>query len=338
MEINAIVLAGGKGTRMKSDNPKCAHIIIDKPMVEYVIDTLRELKIKNIVTVVGYGKEVVMKLVEGKTKFAIQEEQLGTAHAVAQTQSLLEGKDGITIIAIGDVPFIRRETLYSLLINHMQEQADLTVLTVEHPEPSGYGRILRNKNGDLIKIIEDRDCSKEQTAIREINSSIYAVDNLLLFKHLKDIKNNNVQKEYYLTDLVEIFLKNNYRVNGYKTNNYKEISGINNKIQLMEMESEYQERILENHLLNGVTLHNPKTLQIGKDAILEQGATIMQNTQILGVSKIGKNAVIGPNTIINNSIIGANSNIYCSVVKNSKMKDRTKIGPFKYWDENKEQE
>lgn len=330
MEINAIVLAGGKGTRMKSDNPKCAHIIIDKPMVEYVIDTLRELKIKNIVTVVGYKKEVIMDIIKGKTKFAIQKEQLGTAHAVMQTRELLEGKDGITIIAVGDVPFIRRETFYSLIINHMQEQADLTVLTVEHPEPSGYGRILRAKNGDVLKIIEDRDCTKEQTAIREINASIYAVDNKLLFKYLNDIKNNNAQKEYYLTDLVEVFLKNKHKVSGYKANNYKEISGISNQVQLFEMERSYQENIFEKHLFNGVTLHNPQTIVIGKDVVIEPGAIILPNTQIVGKSKIKKNTTIGPNSIIQDSTIGEKSKIYYSVIKNSNIKSKTEIGPFKY--------
>lgn len=329
MEINAVVLAGGKGTRMKSEIPKCAHIIIDKPMVEYVIDSLRELKIKNIVTIVGYGKEEIIKLVDGKTKFAVQEEQLGTAHAVMQAESILNGKEGITIIAIGDVPFIKRSTFYSLLISHMQEQADLTVMTVDHPEPSGYGRILRNKNGDVIRIIEDRDCTKEQTAIREINSSIYAVDNELLFKYLKLVNNNNAQNEYYLTDLVELFIKNKHKVNGFKTGNYKEISGINNKVQLLNMEQAYQDTILEEHLLNGVTLHNPQTLSIGKDVVIEDGVTIMPNTIITGVTKIKRNSIIGPNTVINNSTIGPNSNIFYSVIKESKLKSKTEVGPFK---------
>ena len=328
MDINAIVLAGGKGTRMKNETPKCANLIIDKPMVEYVIDSLKELKIKNIVTIVGYGKEVIMNLVEGKTKFAIQEEQLGTAHAVMQARELLEGIDGITIIAIGDVPFIKRETFYALLISHMQEQAQLSVLTVDHPEPSGYGRILRNENGDVVKIIEDRDCTKEQTAIREINASIYAVDNELLFKYLNEVSNNNAQKEYYLTDLVEIFINHNHKVNGYKTSNYREVSGINNQEQLMNMEEDYQKVIIEDHLFKGVSFHNPTTITIGKDVTIESGVVIYPNTQITGNSKIGKNSIIGPNSYIHNSTIGAEAKVFYSVVKNAKVRAKKEIGPF----------
>jgi bifunctional UDP-N-acetylglucosamine pyrophosphorylase/glucosamine-1-phosphate N-acetyltransferase len=160
MEMSAVILAAGKGTRMKSELPKCAHQIIDKPMVEYVVDSLKELKVQNIIAVVGYGKETIMNLLKDKVQYVIQEEQLGTAHAVKQARPLLEGKEGITIIAIGDMPFIKKETFYSLVLNHMQERADVTVLTVDHPQPYGYGRILRDDNGQVLRIIEERDCTK----------------------------------------------------------------------------------------------------------------------------------------------------------------------------------
>jgi bifunctional UDP-N-acetylglucosamine pyrophosphorylase/glucosamine-1-phosphate N-acetyltransferase len=329
MEISAIILAAGKGTRMKSEMPKCAHMIIDKPMVEYVVDALREVKIKNIVTVVGYGKKTIQDLLEGKVEFAIQEEQLGTAHAVKQARAFLEGKQGITIIAIGDMPFIRRETFYSLIINHMQECADLTVLTVEHPQPYGYGRIIRDDSGQVVAIVEERDCTKDQTAIREINSSVYAVENELLFNAIDQISNNNVQNEFYLTDLVKVFNKNGYKVSGYKINDYNELSGINNKLQLSEMEQEYQKKIIEKHLLNGVTIHNPSTVVIGKDVILSPGVTIMPNTYVTGKSKVGKNTVLGPGTQIINSTIGAHTNINYSIIDNSEIKDNDSIGPYK---------
>src|SRR5690554_79971 len=333
MEINAIILAAGKGTRMKSDHPKCAHLIIDKRMVEYVIDTLNSLKVKNIVTVVGYGKDYIMGLVEGKTLFAYQEEQLGTAHAVQQAKPLLEGKDGITIIAIGDMPFIKRGTFYSLLISHMQEQADLTVLTVDHPQPYGYGRILRNSEGNVERIIEERDCTKEQTSIREINSSIYAVDNKLLFTALEEIDNDNAQKEYYLTDLVTVFNKKGYKVNGFKTMNYKETSGINDKLQLIQMETDYQLKIIEKHLLKGVTIHKPETIVLGKNVEIAPGVTILPNTHIIGKSKIKSNATIGPNSYVENSEVGENAQIEFSIVKNAKIPENEKIGPFKEIDE-----
>lgn len=329
MEISAIVLAAGKGTRMKSELPKCAHMIIDKPMVEYVVDALKELKIKNIVTVVGYGREVIQELLANKTEFAIQSEQLGTAHAVKQARPFLEGKEGITIIAIGDMPFIRKETFYSLLINHMQECAQLTVLTVEHPQPYGYGRIIRDDNGNVVGIVEEKDCTKDQTAIREINSSIYAVENELLFDALDEITNDNSQKEYYLTDLVKVFNQKGYKVNGYKINDYNELSGINNKLQLSEMEAEYQKKIIETHLLNGVTIHNPATVVIGKDVKIANGVTIMPNTYVTGKSTIGKNSILGPGTDIRNSTIGENVRITYSIIEDAKIKDNEIIGPYK---------
>lgn len=328
MEVSAIVLAAGKGTRMKSDYPKCAHTIIDKPMVEYVIDALQETKIKNIVTIVGYGKEKIKSLLKDKVKFAVQEEQLGTAHAVMQARPHLEGIDGITIIAIGDMPFIRRETFYSLLINHMQDQADLTVLTVEHPQPYGYGRILRDDSGQVQAIVEERDCTKEQTQIREINSSVYAVDNKKLFQFIDQIENKNDQKEFYLTDLVTVFIKNGLRVSGYKTTNYQELSGINDKLQLAKMENEYQQRILEYHLLNGVTIHNVQTVVIGKDVKIASGVEIHPHTSILGKTVINPNAIIGPNSHIKDSIIGEGAEVLNSIVTDSVIKSNEKIGPF----------
>lgn len=335
MEISAIVLAAGKGTRMRSELPKCAHMIIDKPMVEYVIDALKEVKIKNIVTVVGYGRDIIQKLLKDKCQFAIQDEQLGTAHAVKQARSILEGKEGITIIAIGDMPFIRKETFYSLIINHMQECAKLTVLTVEHPQPYGYGRIIRDDNGNVLKIVEEKDCTKDETAIREINSSVYAVDNELLFDALDEIANDNSQKEYYLTDLVKVFNKKGYKVNGYKTNDYNELSGINNKLQLSDMEIEYQKKIIERHLLNGVSIHNPPTVVIGKDVVINQGVTIMPNTYVTGKSVIGKNTILGPGSDIRNSIIGENVRITYSIIENSEIKNNEVIGPYKVIKDNK---
>lgn len=329
MEISAIILAAGKGTRMKSELPKCAHIIIDKPMVEYVVDSLREVKIQNVITIIGYGKEKIKELLQNKNvKFAVQEEQLGTAHAVMQAQPLLEDKDGITIIAIGDMPFIKRETFYALIINHIQECADLTVLTVEHPQPHGYGRIIRDDNGQVLAIVEERDCTKEQASIREINSSVYAVDNQKLFKYINKIKRENDQNEYYLTDLVKVFNENGLKVSGYKTSNFYELSGINNKLQLAEMEQEYQKKIIETHLLNGVTIHNPQTVSIGKDVKIAPGVEIHSNTLILGKTVLEEDVIVGPCSQIRDCIVKRGATISNSIVNNSIIEENSVVGPF----------
>ncbi|MFA5543737.1 MAG: sugar phosphate nucleotidyltransferase [Bacilli bacterium] len=328
MELSAIILAAGKGTRMKSELPKCAHTIIDKPMVEYVVDTLKELKIKKIVTVVGYNKEVLMDCLQDSVEYAIQEEQLGTAHAVMQAREKIEGMDGITIIAIGDMPFIKKDTLYSLIINHMQEGAKLTVLSVDHPQPYGYGRIVRDNNNQVVGIVEERDCTKEQSMIREINASVYAVETELLFDALDEIENNNSQKEYYLTDLVKIFNNKGLRVCGYKANDYQELSGINTQNQLADMEEEYQRKIIDKHLFNGVSIHNRSTVVIGKNVKIEAGASIMSNVVITGKSEIEKNAKIGPMSIIKDSIVRTGANIAYSIVENSIINEKEVVLPF----------
>lgn len=328
MDISAVILAAGKGTRMKSDHPKCAHNVIDKPMIEYVVDSLNELKVKNIVAIVGYGKETIMDLLKDRVTYVVQEEQLGTAHAVLQARSILEGKSGITIIAIGDMPFIRKETFYSLVINHLQERSDVTVLSVDHPQPYGYGRIVRDDEGSVVAIVEERDCTKDQTSITEINSSVYAVNNDILFSCLDEVNNKNNQKEYYLTDIVGICRNKGLKVSAYKARDYKELSGINNKLQLMEMEEEYQKAIIKNHLLNGVSIHNQETVVIGKEVIIEGGAEIFANSILTGSTKVEKFATVGPNSHVHNSIVKKGANVFASFLVGVTVGENEKVGPF----------
>lgn len=328
MNINAIVLAAGKGTRMKSNEPKCAHIIIDRPMVQYVIDALKEINVDNIIVVIGFGREKMKQILNSGVKFAIQDDQLGTAHAVKQAKPYLKDKEGITLITIGDMPFIKKETLESLIVNHIQKKADLTVLSVEHPQPYGYGRIIRDENNRVIEIVEDRDCTRDQAAIREINSAVYAINNFLLFKHIDEIKPSNNQNEFYLTDLIKIFNEHKYNVQGYKINDYNELSGINNKLELMKMEEEYQRKIIEKHLLDGVTIHKPRTVTIGKNVVLSPDVTIMPNTQITGKTKVDSHAILGPNTTIHNCVVNKNATVKHSIIENIIVEENQIIGPF----------
>ena len=196
MDVSAIILAAGKGTRMKSDMPKCAELIIDKSMVEYVVDALEGIQVKDIVTVVGYKQEVIRNILKDRSLYAYQEIQLGTAHAVSVTKDLIGNKEGNTIIAIGDMPFITQFTYYNLLQKHINEQADLTVLTTIHPQPHGYGRIVRDQYGNILEIVEEKDATKEQSEINEINAAVYVVDNQKLFQHLEEIQSSNNQKEF----------------------------------------------------------------------------------------------------------------------------------------------
>lgn len=329
-DVRAVVLAAGKGTRMNSDEPKCAHYIIDKTMIEYVIDSLNGAKIQDIITVVGYRREVIEELLKGRSKFVYQEEQLGTAHAVLMAEELLKDKKGITLIAIGDMPFVSKTTYSNMIAAHVQENADLTILTTEHPNPYGYGRIIRDEDDEIIEIVEEKDCTKLQRSIQEINGSVYAVDNQKLFEAIREIKANNNQNEYYLTDIVKIFKHKGYKVFGYKASDYKEISGVNDKVQQVEMEEELRKKIIRKHLMNGVTIHNPNTVTIGVDVKIASGAIIRENTNIVTKSVVEKNCKIGPFTEVKNSHIGEGASIKFSYIKDSKIESNIKIGPYVY--------
>lgn len=328
MEVRAIILAAGKGTRMNTELPKCALRVIDKPMAEYVIDSLNAVNVDKIITVVGYKKEVLEEILVGKTQFAYQEEQLGTAHAVLMTEEFLKDYTGTTLIALGDMPMITSATYAKLIEHHALTKSDLTVLTTDHPNPFGYGRIIRNQKGDIEKIVEDRFCTPDQKKITEINSSIYLVDNQKLFSSIYEINNNNSQKEYYLTDIVEIFNQKGYRVSGYLAEDYQEISGANDLVQLSEMENYLQTKIIKKHLLAGVAIHRPETVVIGCDAEIESGAIILPGSIIVGKSKIGKGAIIGPYAEINNSTVNSKAIVRYSRIKNSEISENKVIGPY----------
>jgi bifunctional UDP-N-acetylglucosamine pyrophosphorylase/glucosamine-1-phosphate N-acetyltransferase len=328
MKIFGIVLAAGKGTRMQSEDPKCAHYIIDKTMVEYVVDSLIGAKIQNIITVVGYRHEVIEKILGSRTRYALQEQQLGTAHAVLMAEQYLHNEEGLTLIAIGDMPLIPKDTYASLIGFHLQSGADLTVLTSEHPAPYGYGRVVRDENDEIVEIVEEKDCDEIQKNISEINSSVYVADNQKLFKYLHHIKNNNRQNEYYLTDIVKVFRENGLSVRAHKTNNYKEISGVNDKVQLMQMENELIEKINRRHLLNGVTIHCPQTVVIGVDVKCRPGSIIMPGTMIVLNSIIEKGAIVGPGSEIKNSIIDEGAHVKYSRIKNSHIKVNSSVGPY----------
>ena len=237
-ELRVVILAAGKGTRMNSDLPKVLHKLQSKPLIDYVIDESELLNPKEIILVVGFKKESVIKHTESRInlKYATQIEQLGTGHAVLQTNELLKNKRGHILILYGDVPNIKASTLQPIVNDHISNNRDLTLITAEIDDPTGYGRIIRDKNGNLLKIVEEKDCSDDEKKIKEWNPGIYIFKIPEVFKILNNIKTNNASKEYYLTDAIGLAQQSNMQIKAIKIENSDEVIGVNTADQLKELE------------------------------------------------------------------------------------------------------
>ena len=237
-ELRVIILAAGKGTRMNSDLPKVLHKLQGKALIDYVIDESELLDPKEIILVVGFKKEQVIKHTKNRIhlKYATQVEQLGTGHAVLQTKELLKNKKGHILILYGDVPNIKASTLMPIVDDHISNNRDLTLITAEIDDPSGYGRIIRDENGNLLKIIEEKDCNNNEKKIKEWNPGIYIFKTKEVFRILNSIKTNNASKEYYLTDAIGLAQQSNMQIKAIKIANSDEVIGINTTDQLKELE------------------------------------------------------------------------------------------------------
>src|SRR5690625_1247013 len=200
----AVILAAGQGTRMKSSLYKVLHEIVDRPMIQHVVGNLQSLQLNELITVVGFGADSVKEVIDGKSKFVFQKEQLGTGHAVEQAKQLLEGKAGTTMIVCGDTPLITSETYQALFDYHETTHSKATILTAHAPNPTGYGRVIRNDSGEVERIVEHKDANEEELLVKEINTGTYCFDNKLLFEALMSVSNDNAQGEYYLPDVIEI--------------------------------------------------------------------------------------------------------------------------------------
>ncbi|WP_057510604.1 bifunctional UDP-N-acetylglucosamine diphosphorylase/glucosamine-1-phosphate N-acetyltransferase GlmU [Staphylococcus simulans] len=328
MQRYAVVLAAGKGTRMKSKLYKVLHKVAGKSMIEHVVDSVKQAGTDEIVTIVGHGAESVKETLGSQSSYSFQEEQLGTAHAVKMAADELKGKEGTTLVVCGDTPLITPETLKALADYHEAQQAGVTVLSATADNPFGYGRIVRDQDGRLAKIVEQKDATEAEREIDEISTGIFAFDNVLLFELLEKVKNDNAQGEYYLPDVITLALEAGKIADAYRTDDFDEIMGVNDRVALSKAEAAYRERVNEYHMRNGVTLIDPAStyieadVQIGMDTIIEPGVHLGKGTVI------GVDTVIGQYSDVNNSTIGNRTTIKQSVVNDATVGDDTTVGPF----------
>jgi bifunctional UDP-N-acetylglucosamine pyrophosphorylase / glucosamine-1-phosphate N-acetyltransferase len=326
----AVVLAAGQGTRMKSQKHKVLHSICGKPMIEHVIGHLEAAGIDRIIVVVGNLAEQVQQQLGNRVEYAYQQEQLGTAHAVMQARELLGQEEGTTFVVYGDAPLIQPETLQRMFAFHERERAAATVLTAVVENPNGYGRVIRNGEGALERIVEHKDANPDELAVCEVNSGTYCFDNLQLFDCLEKIGNNNAQGEYYLTDCISVLKASGQKVLAFVAEDADEIFGVNDRIQLAQAEAIMRKWIQAFHMRNGVTIVDPSNTYIDADVIIGPDTILYPGTSLHGKTVIGESCIIGPNAQLTDMIVGYESHIHNSVAISSKVGPRTTVGPFAY--------
>ena len=324
----AVILAAGKGTRMQSKLYKVLHKVCDRTMVELVLDSLNDLEMQEVITVVGHGAERVKEVLGDRTKFVLQAEQLGTAHAVKVAKDELKDKEGTTIVMYGDTPLIRPETINSMLNHHENTNAKATVLTAIADDPFAYGRIIRDVNGKLVKIVEEKDATEQEKKIKEINSGIYCFDNKLLFEMLEKVKNDNKQGEYYLPDVLGLIREQKEIIETYLCEDFDETFGVNDRVALAYAENVMRNRINTKHMLAGVTLVDPTNTYIAPNAVIGRDTTIYPNVTIKSNTVIGEDCQIKPNSYLENAKIGNGVKVLSSTISDSKIGDFTSVGPY----------
>ncbi len=324
--VAVAVLAAGKGTRMKSDLPKVLHLLAGKSLVGRVLDSCHLLQPERQLVIIGYqGQKVKQALSDRQNlEFVEQKEQLGTGHAVQQLLKSLTNYQGELLVINGDAPLLRAETLQKLVEFHQKSKSAATLLTALLPDPQGYGRIVCNQDQTIHQIIEDRDCSSEQKLNNRVNAGIYCFDWQKLAQALPKLSTNNDQQEYYLTEVVDYLDK----VTAFDVEDYQEINGINDRLQLANAYDILQTRIKENWLKAGVMMHNPDTITIDETVKLESDVILEPQTHLQGNTIIKRGSQIGPGSLIKNSTIGENVKVLYSVVSDSAIDNNTTIGPY----------
>ena len=309
----AIVMAAGKGTRMKSKKSKLVHKIYGKEIIRRAVENVKRAGIEEVITVVGYQKEQIEEVLKDTVKYAVQDEQLGTGHAVMQAAKLLEGRKGKVLVLNGDHPIMRPETLKNLVEVSNSRGESATILTMVHDNILPYGKIIHDEQGNIKQIIEHKDCTPEQQQIREVNLGMYCFDIEELQSALKELKNDNVQNEYYLTDVIKIMYDKGLKTGSIVVSDNAEVLGVNDRMDLQILTKALQLRINTEHMKNGVTIEDINNTYIYDDVEIGIDTVIHPNTTIKSGVVIGEDCEIGPNAYVR---------------EGCRLSDKVKIGSF----------
>jgi bifunctional UDP-N-acetylglucosamine pyrophosphorylase/glucosamine-1-phosphate N-acetyltransferase len=327
MSVAVVILAAGQGTRMKSHLPKVLHPLAGKPLVYYAVEVAQTISETSPVLVVGVGADQVRATLGQQVRYVIQQQQLGTGHAVLQAKPLFAGDSDLVLVTYADMPLLRGETLKRLIERHQQVSPAITMLTVIQDEARGFGRVLRDPSGAVVAVVEEADATPAQLAMRELNTGTYCFSADWLWPHLEQIA-PSAKGEYYLTDLVEMAVAEGSRVEALTADDPSEALGVNNRVHLAQAEAALRRRINEKWMLEGVTILDPETTYIEAGVTLGPDTVVYPNTYLQGETRIGSECRIGPDTIIRDSTLGDRCVVYASVIEGSTLEDGVDVGPF----------
>ncbi|MGL4307642.1 MAG: bifunctional UDP-N-acetylglucosamine diphosphorylase/glucosamine-1-phosphate N-acetyltransferase GlmU [Cetobacterium sp.] len=326
MKLKTLILAAGKGTRMKSDLPKVLHKVNGVPMVKKILNICEGIGSEENILILGHKKDLILEEL-GDVKYVVQEEQLGTAHAIIQAADMLKDHDGDVMILCGDTPLLTEETLRKFYVHHKATNSVATILTSEYNNPFGYGRIVK-KDGSIVAIVEEKEASDEIKAIKEVNGGVYCFNSKELFEALKNVKNDNEKGEYYLTDVIGIHVSEGKRVECYKLEDNREILGVNSKVELSLAGEILRERKNKQLMEDGAIIIDPKSTYVEDGVIVGQDTVLYPGVYLQGNTIIGSNCEIIGNTRIIDSTILNDVRIESSVIEESIIEDKVTIGPF----------
>jgi len=328
MKVTAVLLAAGQGTRMKSDLPKVLHPLAGKPMLWHTLQAVKQASSEKPVVIIGHGADKVSDFVGEEAVCVLQEPQLGTGHAAMQAESVLKDKTDYIIVVHADMPLLRGETFQQLVETQKKNSGPISMLTVIAEDPRGFGRIVRKEDGTVAAIVEENVATPEQKSIKELNVGAYCFSTDWLWDTLSRIQKNPQKGEYYLTDTIELAVKENLPVQALVTDDLLESIGINTRVHLAEAEAAMRQRINRDLMLAGVTMLDPASTYIEAGVTIGKDTVVMPNTYIQGDTAIGEGCEIGPNAHIRNSQIGDRCKVFMSVMESACLEDDVDIGPF----------